>query len=127
MSRVIVIEDNDDLREIVQLILDGAGYRTEAVADGKSGIDAQRREPAALVITDIFMPEQDGIETIAALHAEFPDLKVIAVSGGGKASSADGYLRTALAIGADAVLSKPFDQHELLATVRDLLGPPAGA
>jgi CheY-like chemotaxis protein len=121
MARVLIIDDHDDLRELVQFVLDDAGYATATAADGASGIAVQRENPADLLITDIFMPNQDGIETIAQFRSEFPNVRIIAVSGGGKASHAEGYLRTALQIGADAVLSKPFEQDELIALVRSVL------
>lgn len=121
MSRVLVIDDNQDMRELMQVILDGAGYTVEVACDGEAGLSCQRAQPADLVITDIFMPNQDGIETIAQLRKEFPSLKVLAISGGSRRGKADGYLLTAREIGAHVVLPKPFDQQELLRAVRELL------
>ncbi|MES2638748.1 MAG: response regulator [Myxococcota bacterium] len=123
MARVLVIDDNEDLRELMQMMLEGAGYTIELAADGQAGMAAQRAQPADLVVTDLFMPAQDGIETILQLRSEFPNVKVLAVSGGGKVSQAQSYLQIAKQIGADAILSKPFEQEDLLRTVRELLGP----
>ncbi|MES2643509.1 MAG: response regulator [Myxococcota bacterium] len=121
MPRVLVIDDTQDMLDLVQVILEDAGYEVEVASDGKAGLAAQRRSPADLVITDIFMPDQDGLETIVHLRREFPEARILACSGGGRLGVADGYLRTAQHLGADAVLSKPFEQEELLQTVRDLL------
>lgn len=123
MHHVLVIDDNQDMRELVQVILEGAGYRVELAADGHSGVEMQRRQPVDLVLTDIFMPNQDGLETIAQLRKDFPKLKIIAFSGGGKTSHSHSYLLVAAEIGANAVLTKPFEQEDLLRTVRELLAP----
>jgi CheY-like chemotaxis protein len=121
MSRVLVIDDNSDIRELIGFILRGAGYSAvELAGDGEAGLRLQRAQAFDIVITDIFMPNQDGIETIARLRKEFPAVKVIAMSGGGSRAKGDGYLFTAREIGAHAVLSKPFDADHLLDTVRSL-------
>ena len=121
MFRVLVIDDNQDMRELMQVVLEGAGYAVDLAGDGDEGFAAQRARPVDLVITDIFMPNQDGIETIARLRTEYPALKVIAVSGGGSLLQPRGYLITARELGAHAVLEKPFDPDDLLRTVCELL------
>ncbi len=121
MARVLIIDDNEDLRELVQVILVGAGYDVELAEDGQSGVAAQRVKPADLIVTDIFMPVQDGIETIAQVRREFPNVKILAVSGGGKTTHSRGYLTTASQIGADDTLAKPFEHDQLLRAVADLL------
>src|SRR5689334_11722523 len=122
MFRVLVIDDNADTREVLQLLLQRAGYSVDVATDGAAGLELLRRRPAELVITDIFMPNRDGIETIEQLRNEFASLKVIAISGGGRLAKKDGYLLTARELGADAVLAKPFEREELLRAVRKLLG-----
>ena len=121
MQRVLVIEDHADMRDLIRVILEGAGYAVELAADGEAGLRTQRARPADVVITDIFMPDQDGLEIIARLHAEYPQVKVLAVSGGGTRVRGTGYLSTAREIGAHAVLQKPFGQQDLLVAVRALL------
>ncbi len=121
MNRILVIDDDEDLREMMHLILAADGNDVEVASDGAAGIARLRERTFDLVVTDIFMPDQDGIETIALVRSEQPQMRIVAISGGGKAGRAGGYLRTALDIGADAAISKPFDQAELLATVRRLL------
>ena len=120
MSRVLVIDDNPEVREFVRTILEAAGYAVDLAADGELGIALQRARPADVVITDIFMPNQDGLETVAQLRREFPRGKVIAMSGGGERVKGR-YLATAAEIGAHRLLAKPFDADELLRAVRELL------
>jgi CheY-like chemotaxis protein len=122
MRRILVIDDSQDTRELMQLLLEHAGYTVEVAPDGAAGLRAQLARPADLVITDIFMPKQDGLETIAELRRRHPDLKVIAISGGGEVVKNPGYLLTARELGAHAVLAKPFDVQALLSAVRELLG-----
>ena len=78
-------------------------------------------EPPDLMMTDIIMPEHEGIETIGAVRKKYPEVRVIAMSGGGRMSATD-YLQTALAMGADAILAKPFSSEELEALVAKVLG-----
>jgi CheY-like chemotaxis protein len=122
MRRVIVIDDNNDLRELMCLILRQAGYDAEGAADGQEGLKAHRAKPADVVITDIFMPNQDGIETIALLRKEFPELKLVVMSGDGKLVRDSAYFMTARELGVSAVLPKPFDEDELLKALHTVLG-----
>jgi CheY-like chemotaxis protein len=121
MFRILVIDDNEDMRDLMRVILEGAGYAVEVAPDGEAGLRLQRERAADAVITDIFMPNRDGLETIARLREEHPQVKVVAMSGGGARVKGDGYLSTAREIGAHVVLAKPFDQDELLRVVRDIL------
>ncbi len=125
-ARVLVIDDNSDIREMIRTVLVHAGYEVTLAVDGGKGLEAQRREPVDLVITDIFMPQQDGIETIGLMKREFPQTPIIAMSGGAKfvtrQTSVD-YLATAHKFGADRLLRKPFDIDELLQVVQEVLTP----
>jgi DNA-binding response OmpR family regulator len=120
MPHVLIIEDNKDLRDLLQFILEGAGHSVSVASDGEAGLRAQQARPADIVITDIFMPNQDGLETIAHLRREHPQVKVVAMSGGGSRVKGEGTLLTAREIGAHIVLVKPFDNDELLGVVRSL-------
>lgn len=120
MKRILVIDDDWQMREMMHQALDRAGYDVVDAANGKIGMNIQRQEPVDLVITDLIMPEKEGIETIRELRRDFPGLKIIAISGGGRAG-ADGYLSVAKTIGADRTLSKPFDLKQILDTVGELL------
>lgn len=120
MKRILVIDDDWQMREMMHQALERAGYDVMDAANGKIGMNIQRQEPVDLVITDLIMPEKEGIETIRELRRDFPGLKIIAISGGGRAG-ADGYLSVAKTIGADRTLSKPFDLKQILDTVGELL------
>lgn len=121
MSRILVIDDNRDMRDLMRVLLENEGYTVELAGDGDAGLDAQRREPADVVITDLFMPNRDGFETLERLRTEYPEVKVLVVSGGGARARGPGYLFTAREVGAHAVLAKPFDTEALLLAVRGLL------
>jgi CheY-like chemotaxis protein len=82
MARVLVIDDEDLLREILREMLEDAGHQVSQEADGSAGIESFRESPADLVITDMIMPKMDGINTIWRLKQMCPDVKIIAISGG---------------------------------------------
>jgi CheY-like chemotaxis protein len=82
--RVLVVDDNPDMRAFVRIALERAGFETNVAADGRRALDLQREHPADVLITDIFMPEPDGLELIQQFRSRFPRTKVIAISGGGK-------------------------------------------
>ena len=122
MARILVIDDEADSRALVSQALEADGHEVIPATDGAEGLVLQRQRPADLVITDIFMPEADGIETIHELKKDFPRLKVIAMSGGGRSPSMLGsVLTTVNALGIDAFLRKPFDFRTLLQSVRQVL------
>lgn len=121
MARILVIDDEPDIREMLQDVLTGEGHEVEVAGDGRQGLAAQRARPADLIITDIFMPEKEGIETIIELQQDFPAIKVIAMSGGGNRARSLDYLPTASQFGAVRTLPKPFDIHVMLALVREVL------
>ncbi len=125
MARILVIDDNEDVRAVVLGILESAGHEVVLAPDGARGIELQCKSPAVLVITDILMPEKEGIETIRELKRDFPGLKIIAMSGGGRLVGASNHLYTAKEMGADVVLRKPFGPDALLESVQQVLGLPA--
>ena len=118
--RILVVDDSADIRGFMRAALEHEGYRVALAENGREALDLQRERPAELLITDIFMPDVDGIETIARFKSEFPSVRVVAMSAGGAAKMQD-YLRIAGYIGADAVLAKPFEVEELVRTVRRVL------
>lgn len=117
MARILVIEDNPDVRALIADALETAGHSVAQAADGEAGLAAQRAAPADLVISDIIMPEKEGIETIRDLKLEFPALRIIAITGGDSRLSASNLLFTARTFGADTVLTKPFSADDLLKAV----------
>ena len=120
MIKILVIEDDSVVRDYLVTILVRAGYTAVAARDGEEGVMLHQRAPADLVITDIIMPEKDGIETILDLQRTDPVPKVIAISGGGHIA-ADDYLRSATLLGADLALCKPFTGDEILTAVDRLI------
>lgn len=122
MKRILVIDDDDHVRSMIRYILERTGYEVVEAEDGEVGTRLYRTQPCDLIITDIFMPEKEGLETIRELVRDFPEVKIIAISGGGM-TGALSYLALARSFGALRTIAKPFDRHELLAAVGELLGP----
>ena len=121
MVRVLVVDDNADMRLSLGRLLASSGYDAEAARDGQQAMEVHRRRPVQVLITDIYMPLHDGLETILAFRREFPGVKIIAMSGGGQMARTT-YLGVASDIGADATLQKPFSFESLL-EVLDRLHP----
>jgi len=120
-TSVLIVDDNADMRSFVKIVLERAGFEAQVAADGERALDLQREHPVDVLITDIFMPERDGIELIHQFKSAYPLVKIIAMSGGGRVSNMD-YLPFAKDIGADLVLRKPFAADTLLSMLQDL-GP----
>jgi DNA-binding response OmpR family regulator len=116
MPHILIIDDDSDLRIIMQELLRAEGYKISVAADGEQGIALQREEPASLLITDIYMPGKEGVETIRDFRKEFPTVPIIAISGGGRLSS-EGGLFAAKELGAATILRKPFEMTDLLTSV----------
>jgi YesN/AraC family two-component response regulator len=122
MEKILIIDDETPIRSMVRLILERAGYTVREAQDGIEGIRVFRETPADLIITDLIMPNKDGIGMIIELKKDFPELKIIAMSGGGL-NRPEGYLRGAQKLGAACTLSKPLNRNDLLRAVRDTLNP----
>jgi CheY-like chemotaxis protein len=121
MKRILVIDDDSDVRMCILNILEEAGYSMFEADNGNTGIAIVRNNPLDLVIVDLFMPVKEGIETVIELRKEFPDLKILAISGGIPGYGPDNFLHIAQKLGADSGLSKPFTMQHLLSVVGDLL------
>jgi CheY-like chemotaxis protein len=120
MARVLVVEDNSEVRILLRETLERAGHGVEEAADGVQAIAIYRRQPADVVVVDIIMPQKDGIATIRELRRDFPGARIIAISGGGVVGAGH-YLTTASIFGADRTLEKPFEGKALLEDIRELL------
>jgi CheY-like chemotaxis protein len=119
-KRILVIDDDDLIRELVKEMLEAEGYVVSTAANGKEGVRVFRKELPDLVITDIFMPEMEGLETIRELQRVSPNVKIIAISGGGEKGMLS-FLSHAKRFGALRALEKPFSRQELITTVGELL------
>jgi CheY-like chemotaxis protein len=114
----MVVDDESDQRTLVGEMLVPTGYEVESAVHGREALEKHRSDPADLIITDLFMPEFDGVELILALRKESPSVKVIAVSGN---TIGDKMLSVARRLGTVAVLEKPFTQEQLLAAIKKIL------
>lgn len=122
MARILVIDDDYQIRDMLSQILEQAGYDVEVAPDGAVGVNMYRENPADLIITDILMPEKEGWETITELRRDFPDVRIIAISGGGEKTGPYSYLMLAKRFGAEHVFTKPVKKEELLRAIRGMLG-----
>jgi YesN/AraC family two-component response regulator len=120
MNSILIIDDEAPIRSMLRLILEREGYQVIEAPDGVEGIRHYRQQPTDLIITDLIMPNKDGIGMIIDLKKEYPDINIIAMSGGGL-NKPDGYLKGAKQLGAKHTLSKPIDREELLRAVKDTL------
>jgi DNA-binding response OmpR family regulator len=112
MMKVLVIDDDAAVRATIVAILKHQGYAVVTAEDGDRGMAVFRAEKPDLVITDIIMPEKEGIQTIMEMRAARPDGKIIAMSGGGRSGNID-FLKIAQQLGADDAIAKPFDPDDL--------------
>jgi len=120
MTRILIIDDDIQILKMLRKTLEREGYEVVDATDGNKGLKLYRKDPADLVITDIVMPEKEGIETIIDLRREFPEAKIIAMSGGGQIE-AESYLSMAKRLGAQRTLTKPFQNEELLEAIEALV------
>lgn len=121
MARILVVEDNAQVRMMLKMTLERVGYEVDEAPDGQKAIVQYNEKPADIVITDIVMPEKEGIEMIRDLRKENPDVQIIAISGGGGVGDATAYLRFAQKLGAAYTFSKPVDREALLEAVQACL------
>jgi len=121
MRRILIIDDDHHILLMIKKMLEREGFEVDLASNGVEGLKLFKKIPVDLVITDIIMPEKEGLETIREMRRLRPDLKIIAMSGGGRIS-ADNYLDAAKIFGASKVLGKPFSQKQLVSAVNDILG-----
>jgi CheY-like chemotaxis protein len=120
MPGVLIVEDNRELREMLRESLGRKSFTVQEAENGKDAIIHFKAGLTDLVVTDLIMPEEDGLKVIMKLRELKPSIKVIAISGGGKAGPAS-YLNLAKALGADAIFPKPFSVTELIEKIEELL------
>lgn len=120
MATILVIDDEEAIRIVIKRLLERAGHRVLVAEDGKVGLQAFREHQVDLVLTDILMPETDGIELIMKLRNEKPDVRIIAMSGGGRTGTMD-FLDLATSYGATYTLRKPIAYEQLLDAVKKTL------
>jgi two-component system, chemotaxis family, chemotaxis protein CheY len=121
MARILIIDDQPQIRDNCREALEEAGHTVIVAADGREGVRLYRESPVDLVILDLYMPELDGLATIQELRRTTPRLLIIAMSGGGAIGHATSFLDVARALGAVRTFEKPIRLDELLAMVTDVL------
>lgn len=120
MARILLVDDDGEFRSVIRRMLVRDGHEVIEAADGSAALDRYRDQPADLIIIDVYMPGVDGIEAIIRLQQEFPDVRIIATSGGGYRDKED-VLNTAARLGARRTLPKPVDRQALLDAVAEVL------
>ncbi len=121
MKKILIIDDEPYILMMLKKMMERAGYEVDLAENGVTGLNLFRENSADLVISDIIMPEKEGLGTIREMKQLKPELKIIAISGGGRVS-ADDYLNTAKLFGADRIFQKPFKQNEIVGAVNELIG-----
>src|SRR4051812_34046883 len=122
MARILIVDDNEDNRLTMAKLLELGGHDVAVAGGGDPAPRAQKSSPFEILITDKFMPDKDGVETIREFHQKYPQTRIIAMSGGG--SFTVDYLSLSLEIGADKVLKKPFSAEDLERAVAEVLQGP---
>jgi len=122
MSRILIVDDDEQIRNMLRMTLERAEYEVVEAGDGVEAVAVYKAQDIDLVITDIVMPEKEGIELIMELKGINPAVAIIAISGGGRINPED-YLKWARRFGVDDTFSKPVDRQKLLAAVANLLAP----
>ena len=123
MSRtILVIDDDEAVRYAIQRVARGEGFAVVLAANGEEGLGLLESVSPALVITDLIMPEKEGLETIRELRKRRPDLPIIAISGGGRLVGRD-FLDLARKLGAQEALAKPFEPEQLVEAMQRQLSP----
>jgi len=120
MKRILVIDDDDLTRATIRDMLETSGYEVDEAENGSDGVLKQQDRPFDLIVTDVLMPDKDGIETIIDLKRGYPKLRIIAISGGGTTGNLV-FLEMSTTFGADKMLAKPFSKLQLLDAVGSLL------
>ncbi len=122
MLRILIMEDDEQIQLMLKGALEDEGYEVRVTSNGKEGRQCWQKEPFDLVITDLLMPEKEGLETITALRCESPNTKIIAISGGVKNNDLD-ILALAKRLGANRTFGKPISLPDFLKSVEEMLEP----
>ncbi len=120
MKKILVVDDDDLIRDLIYEILEPNGYQILLADNGNKALEILDREEVDLIITDIIMPDKEGIETIIDIKKKLPQAKIIAMSGGGQLD-ANSYLSIAKKLGVKATITKPFDPAKLIRTIEEVL------
>ncbi len=117
MAQILVVDDNDDIREMLRQLLERAGHDVSDTHNADEALQSYRDKPADLLIVDLLMPDKQGMTSIPEFLREFPDVKIIAISGAGRE-----FLAIVKKLGAQRAYTKPLELDELMQGVQELLG-----
>jgi CheY-like chemotaxis protein len=120
MAKILVIDDDPSIQTMLKKMLEKAGYEVDIACNGSEGLEKIESCPPDLLVTDIVMPEKEGLELIFYLRRKNPELKIIAISGGGRFNY-EGYLTSAKHLGANLIFQKPLVHKEFIQAVSDLI------
>ena len=123
MASILLVEDDEQLRPLLRLVLERGGHQVQEAGNGKEALEIYLRHPTDLVVTDLVMPDKEGLETILELRRIYPDVKIIAMSGGGRTGGGKNYLELARKFGAAHILTKPFSNQEILEGIQMVVTP----
>jgi DNA-binding NtrC family response regulator len=123
---ILIVDDEPGIRELLGIMLESHGHSVVTAEDGIQAPKVMATRPIDVVITDLLMPERDGLEFITEVRKKYPKVKIIAMSGGGHVAR-ESYLRIAKTFGAHFILEKPFNQSDVLHAVETVLAMPEGA
>ena len=115
MATILVVDDQEPIRALLRDALEGDGHEVLEAANGRLGLELYRKRPADLIITDMVMPEMNGLDMLLELTRRSPNVKIIAISGG---RESQGWLNAAKLLGTCQTFQKPFDMKQLLSAVR---------
>ena len=120
-TRVLVVDDNPDMRLAAKMLLETEGYVVELAKNGEEALRVQRERPSQILVTDLFMPDVDGLETVQQFRSAYPEMPIIVISGGGSIlyPKAD-HLSVARELGVVKTLRKPFDPKALIEALRSV-------
>jgi len=120
MPGILIVEDDNDLRTMLKVSLSRRRFTVLEAENGKEALTHFKPSVTDLVITDLIMPDEDGLKVIMRIRELKPSIKIIAISGGGKAGPGS-YLNLAKALGADAIYSKPFSVNDMIFKIEELM------
>jgi len=126
MANILVIDDDVQILWVIRKILEKEGHKVISAPDGEKGLQLYQNAPFELVITDMIMPNKSGINLISDILRDYPEARIIAISGGG-AIEAERYLQIAKSLGVARILTKPFSMQSLLEAVNKTLAGDAGS
>ena len=124
MARILVVDDDEQIRIMLEIALSRDSHEVVTAENGAVASVRQNERPADVVIMDIIMPEKEGFETIIEFRREYPETKIIAISGGGRLGP-DQYLKLAKTMGADFIFEKPLQILQLREAIHSLVPAPA--